>query len=101
MDKQISHPLRNVLVVILLLILGGCAAAPVQEMSDARQAIQAAKSVGVDENTQSNLVKAQQYLHKAEQALEVGEYSEARHNAIAARQQAMEAQQFANLRTDY
>ncbi|WP_455212233.1 DUF4398 domain-containing protein [Kaarinaea lacus] len=77
--------------------LAACATAPVQEMSDARQAIQAAKSVGVDENSQSNLVQAQKLLKKAEHALHTGEYKQARVNALAAKEEAIQAQQFANL----
>ncbi|MDH5324165.1 MAG: DUF4398 domain-containing protein [Gammaproteobacteria bacterium] len=76
----------------LLLLLAACAQAPVQEMSDARQAIQAAQTV-LNGETQENLSKAKQLLFKAEEALQEGEYSEARDNAVAAKEQAMQAQQ--------
>ncbi|MGD8941061.1 MAG: DUF4398 domain-containing protein [Gammaproteobacteria bacterium] len=80
-----------------MLTITACATAPVQEMSDARQAIQAAKSVGADEFSQSNLVEAKKLLKKAEHALHSGEYKQARVNALAAKEEAMQAQQYANL----
>jgi hypothetical protein len=94
--KNIS--LVKVLIgVVFMFGINACATAPVQEMSDARQAIQSAKSVGVDEHTQSNLVQAKKLLKKAEHALHSGEYKEARVNAVAARQEALQAQQYATL----
>jgi len=102
MDRPLPTPrftrtLKTLLYVAVILIVNACASVPIQEMSDARQAIQAARSVGVDENSQANLVQAKKLLKKAEQALHTGEYKEARVNAVAARQEAIQAQQFANL----
>ena len=100
MDSKISHPkflslVFNSLLLSAALLLGACASAPIQEMSDARQAIQAAKSIGASEENQANLNKATQFLKQAEEALEVGEYKQARVHALAARQEAIQAQQFA------
>lgn len=97
MDSKKNTFVLKLFVVVILLALSACATAPIQEMSDARQAIQAAKSIGVDENSQSNLVQAKKFLKKAEKALHVGEFKEARVNALAAKQEAIQAQQFANL----
>ena len=102
MDRPLATPcfsftLKTLLFVTVVLFFSACASVPVQEMSDARQAIQVARSVGVDENSQANLVQAKKLLKKAEQALHTGEYKEARVNAVAARQEAIQAQQFANL----
>ena len=80
-----------------MLTIAACSTAPVQEMSDARQAIQAAKSVGGDENSQSNLMQAEKLLRKAEHALHTGEFKQARVNALAAKQEAIQAQQYINL----
>jgi hypothetical protein len=98
MDNK-THKLfvKILLYVACMLIVTACATAPVQEMSDARQAIQVAKSVGVDEHSQSNLVQAKKFLKKAEQALHIGKYKKARVNALAAKEEAFQAQQFANL----
>ena len=99
MDSKIHKLTAKALfcIIALIFVFTACATAPVQEMSDARQAIQAAKSVGADENTQSNLVQAKKFLEKAEHALHVGEYKVARVNALAAKEEALQAQQFATL----
>ncbi len=76
----------------LTVLLFSCVSAPVQEMSDARQAIQAAKEAGADNSNDANLQKAQTLLEKAEQALENGEYKKARSTAIEARNEALQAQ---------
>lgn len=75
-----------------LLLLSGCVSAPVQEMSDARQAIQAAKEAGARSDSQHNLQKAESLIKDAELALENGEYKKARSTAIEARNEAMQAQ---------
>ena len=95
MDSKKNLPGIKLLALFLVfLALSACAGAPVQEMSDARQAIQAAESI--NDTSQSNLIEAKKFLQKAEQALHVGEYKEARVNAIAARYQALQAQQFSS-----
>jgi hypothetical protein len=78
--------------ILAALLLIACASAPVQEMSDARQAIQAAKAAGADVNVDQNLSKAETYLQDAQSAIEVGEYSVARDSARAAREEALQAQ---------
>ncbi|WP_455200371.1 DUF4398 domain-containing protein [Kaarinaea lacus] len=75
-----------------LSLLSGCVSAPVQEMSDARQAIQAAKEAGAQPDSQHNLQKAESLLKDAELALENGEYKKARSTALEARNEAMQAQ---------
>ena len=89
-----SHKSKTRLAVLCvwLCILSACAGIPVQEMSDARQAIQAAKEAGVEPDSQSNLHKAEQYLEEAKLALEQGEYKKARLNAEAAKMEAIQAQ---------
>jgi uncharacterized protein YcfL len=77
---------------MVALLLTACASAPVQEMSDARQAIQAAKEAGADINADQNLSNAESHLQEAQQALAVGEYKTARDSALAAREEALQAQ---------
>ena len=88
-------------VCIGTLLLFACVSAPVQEMSDARQAIQAAKEAGAgaQPNSQVNLEKAESLLKEAELALENGEYKKARSTAIEARNEALQAQR--DLTTTY
>jgi len=81
------------LMVISLLVVS-CASAPVQEMSDARQAIQAAKEAGVP-SEQPNLMKAEALLKDAESALQELDYKKAKHTAKQARNEAVQAQKSA------
>jgi translation elongation factor EF-Ts len=79
-------------------MLGGmglvaCAGAPVQEMSNARQAIKAARDAsGAGElSTPPSLVEAEALLNRAEDSLQKRAYKAARRDAIAARGKAAEA----------
>lgn len=71
--------------------LTACAGAPVQEMSDARQAIQAARQAGAEQFSPHALAEAQELMQRAEKQLELGEYSEARESALSAKQKAGDA----------
>ena len=73
------------------LALAACAGAPVQEMSNARQAIRAARDAGADKAAPQKLNEAEVLLNRAEDSLERRAYREARRNAIAARDKAAEA----------
>jgi len=79
----------------LLGVLAACATAPpVQEMSDARQAIAAAKEAGAEELAQSQLNEAEGLLMTAEKFLKTGTsaaYWQARKSAISAKEVAFEA----------
>lgn len=86
---------KFVIVVLHLLVLVACVSAPVQEMSDARQAIRAAKEAGASSDTDSSLIKAESLLKEAEVALENGEYGKARTTATEARNEAIKAQRLA------
>lgn len=78
--------------VFLVTMIVSCVAAPVQEMSDARQAIQAASKSTRPLHINDELLKAQRMLKDAESALAEGEYKKAREKAQAARDYAMQAQ---------
>jgi uncharacterized protein DUF4398 len=82
--------IRGILVVAAL-ALAACAGAPVQEMSNARQAIRAARDAGADKTAPQKLNEAEVLLNRAEDSLERRAYREARRNAIAARDKAAEA----------
>lgn len=77
------------------LVLSGCATAPIQEMSDARQSLQAAQEAGADRYAASTLSRAQMALEQAERKLEDRAFKEARLNAVAAKAEAMDAQEIA------
>jgi len=66
-------------------------APPVQEMSDARQAIAVAKEAGAAEHAAFHLKAAEDYLESAQQALNERHYSEARRDAKQAKMKALDA----------
>lgn len=77
----------------MLLGLGvvACTAAPVQEMSNARQAIRAAREAGADKLAPQTLSEAEALLSRAEDHLQKRAYRDARRDALAARSKAGEA----------
>jgi hypothetical protein len=88
-----SSFLVRVLPGLMLLSMGliACAGAPVQEMSNARQAIQAARDAGADKTAPQTLNEAQALLDRAQDNLQRRAYRDARRDAIAARGKAVEA----------
>lgn len=77
-------------------VLSGCAvAAPVQEMSNARQAVQAAREAKADRYAPQDLDEAERLLKKATMELQLGNYNEARTHALAARHAAIVARNIA------
>ena len=71
--------------------LSGCAGAPVQEMSNARQAIKAARdATGSSVSTPASLIEAEALLNRAEDSLQKRAYRQARRDALAARGKAAE-----------
>lgn len=71
-------------------LLFGCAAIPpVQEMSDARQAIDAAKEAHADRYAPQSLRDAEQHLEEATRELNHGAYDRARNAALAAKAEAV------------
>lgn len=73
------------------LIIGCATAPPMQEMSDARQSVEAAESVGAEEHAPVALDSAQHLLTRAQNDLEAGDFEEAQKEAIAAREAARQA----------
>lgn len=79
-----------------MLALAACATAPpVQEMSDARQAIRAAEAVGAARRSPDSLLAAQRLLQEAQTQLEAGAYTSARRYALDARDAAIRAREVA------
>ncbi len=70
----------------------GCAGPPVQEMSDARQAIAAAQEAGADTKATDLYIEARQLLNEAERALRDRTYYAAKRAASDAKAKALEAQ---------
>ncbi len=80
------------ILVALALVLASCETAPpVQEMSDARQAIAVAREAGAEDFAAAELGRAEAYLASAQQKLGRRAYAQARRDALAARNSALEA----------
>ena len=78
------------------LLLGGCETAPpVQEMSDARQAIAVAREAGAEELATIHLKAAEFYLQSAEEKLNKQQFSLARSDAKQAKMKALDALRYA------
>lgn len=74
------------------MVLPGCAAVPIQAISDARQAIDAATQAGGDLKAAQQMQAARGAMAQAEAALKNVHYKRARELAQQARAMAIEAQ---------
>ena len=83
---------RIILVMVGVACLLGCSTAPpVQEMSDARQAIVAAAAAGATHASSPEYAAAQAAIARAEAHLQVQEYGRARLAALQAKHHAATA----------
>ena len=89
--RQTTVLLHSLILGALLLAAGCQTAPPVQEMSDARQAIMAAKEAGAEEKAPAQLSQAVEHLHAAEEALTQKQYLSARRDAVIAKNRAIDA----------
>ena len=79
---------------MLLCLAAGCETTPpVQEMSDARQAIAVARDAGAEDHARVELHEALHYLQSTEKELIAEEYMQARRDALLAKAKAQEARQ--------
>jgi HAMP domain-containing protein len=85
--------LRSAWLGTLLAVAACQTTPPVQEMSDARQAISAAQNAGAPDKAATQYDAAVGFLKKAETALNNREYARARHDALQAKNKALEALQ--------
>lgn len=83
----------RVALLAAMLAAAGCQSAPVQEMSDARQAIAVAREAGAAEFAADDLRAAIDYLQSAERYLSEHAYAFARRDAVSAKSKALEALQ--------
>ncbi len=87
--------MKRCILLFALCLLTACASAPVQEMSDARQALRSAEAAGAAQFSPSQFEAAKSSLDKASKWLDIGVYSNARIHALTAREQAIEAREAA------
>lgn len=82
---------RGLLIVIVLIAAGCGTAPPVQEMSDARQAIAAAKEAGAEQSAAADFRAAEAFLDSAQRKLSERLYAQARRDALLAKARAHDA----------
>jgi type II secretory pathway component PulJ len=98
MQPNRRYTLLSLLAAFLILpLLAGCAGMPLQEMSDARQAIRAAERAGAATHAPEPLAEAKQLVEQARSSMQKREYREARDDAEHARERAMEARRLAEV----
>jgi len=81
--------------LLLSVLVAACGTAPVQEMSEARQAIAAARAVGARDYAAEQYNKAESLLKNAEHMLNNRHYGKARRSANEARDEAIRARETA------
>lgn len=87
-------PFRSLLFLwsIVLVLLSGCATTyPVQEMSNARQTLQAAEAVNAQVHASRQYQEAKRLLDLASSKFDEGDYILAREYAVSAKQLAIKA----------
>ena len=92
--EQLQEKVKHIryLALILVLFLTACETTPpVQEMSDARQAIAVAKEAGAQDSAAVHLKAAEDYLESAEKQLGQRDYTQARYDARQAKMKALDA----------
>lgn len=76
----------------IVLVVSACGSGPpVQEMSDARQAIAVAREAGAEERATQQIRDAQALLDRAQQKLSDRAYDDARQDALQAKLKALDA----------
>lgn len=89
--RHTSNCWRGLLILSLTALAGCETGPPVQEMSDARQAIAVARQAGAAQLAPDVLRAAETFLDSAQQKLSRRAYSQARVDAIQAKNRAIEA----------
>ncbi len=86
---------RSVLLGLLALLVAACASLPLQELSDARQALDSAREVGAERKAPEAMAEAERWMRAADEALEEGFYRRARVHAQRAKEAAIRAREAA------
>lgn len=91
---------RALLALAALAIAGCVTSPPIQEMSDARQAISAAEQADAERFAADTLADARRFLAQAEQQIQEQSYGPARMNAVRAKNRAALALRSTRARDD-
>ncbi len=80
--------------LLFVLVLSGCTLLPpVQEMSNARQSLEAAKTAGAEVHDSKRFLQAKMLLEQASEKIDSGEYTQARDLAVKAHTMAIKSRQ--------
>ena len=90
----------RVVLLVGLGVISGCIGVPSQEMSDARQSVQAAERSGASEYVPNQIQRAEESLHQAESLLQEESYYRAAKRAEVAKQEAVKARKLADVLTE-
>jgi hypothetical protein len=90
-NKNTTLVTRALLLLLACLGVVACTTPPVQEMSDARQAIAAAEQANGAKLAPESLNDAQRFLADAERQIQQEAYGQARMNAVRAKNRASQA----------
>ncbi len=90
-----SATTSRLVAALAALVLSACARAPTQEMSDARQALGAAREAGAERTAPAAYQRALVHLDAATISLQNGAYKSAREEAVAAHGAALDARRVA------
>ena len=82
---------KLITVTLISIFIYSCASMPpLQEMSNARQTISAAKELSASAKDDQRILEAERLLSRAERRIEVSLYDAARQDALRAQKQAIE-----------
>jgi hypothetical protein len=85
-----NYKMSRALLTLIAVVVAGCVTAPpVQEMSDARQAISAAEQADAGRLAADTLADARRFLAEAEEQIQQQAYGPARMNAVRAKNRAV------------
>jgi len=91
-NARLAVALRRAIALAMLVLTAACSSGPpVQEMSDARQAIAVARQAGAEDHAAEQLRAAEAYLDSAQQKLSERAYAQARRDALQAKLKALDA----------
>ncbi len=83
--------IKSYISALFLVAIVSCATLPpLQEMSNARQTISAAKELSSNAATNEKIIEAERLLARAERRIEVNLYDSARQDALRAQKEAIE-----------
>jgi hypothetical protein len=91
---------RGIFVALIALLYACSAGPPVQEMSDARQAIAAARDAGAEDHAAEDLRSAEAFLDSAQRNLSERAYGSARRDATLAKEKARKALEVSEVMRD-